>query len=536
LGAKLTLADAEVAIGLQTASVDATGAATITVATGQRHIATVIIGEIPYLAQLVQPIPGGSLIIDSESTTRTILFVLAAAWILPEPIVDSFLDTVAADVDLSALEDAVSSLLLAGRSPFDSNDDDVVSNMLPALEEIHLSYVAWLKAHPIHWDLDEELMPKSLSSIKLAPPIMQGGFKLSVQPAEADKLLVSVKNNSVRPGRAVVDRALPFQQDRVSVTTITSAAFTYTNTLSEFFSETGNPVVATNTYLPLMDTHPGVNVYDVTIAAPSTTTFLPPNSPYYGDWVFASRYFYWDVGVWPLVGELVGGVIKAGQLNCAATVAGEAYEALTWALDPASFDFVDAVGSVVKVVKTMDVAKCGISLSLGQKAKVALEAAELVLNVLGWAKWGINATLGVISQTINSPAAVQFEITVCNPSCEGVVCGYDLCGKQCPDQCGQGKQCNYESGKCSLTSVAKTCQELGRECDKWPDGCGLDTDCGTCPSGNCVLGKCEACKTNFCQTEGYSTGQYCDGPSELVTCGTVGVCKTVKATETCGSG
>ena len=48
-------------------------------------------------------------------------------------------------------------------------------------------------------------------------------------------------------------------------------------------------------------------------------------------------------------------------------------------------------------------------------------------------------------------------------------------------------------GACIIPCVPKTCEELGKQCGTWEDGCGNQLDCGECGEGeNCNLGVCQA--------------------------------------------
>ncbi len=121
-------------------------------------------------------------------------------------------------------------------------------------------------------------------------------------------------------------------------------------------------------------------------------------------------------------------------------------------------------------------------------------------------------------------------------------------GKQCnkwDDGCGKTLDCGVCSGtdqcdatgNCVTDCTPKTCQQLGKECGNWDDGCGKQIPCGTCTGGNCVAGACVPCKSDFCQTSGYSSGQYCKDASTLVTCKIDGACKVeVEPPQTCTSG
>jgi hypothetical protein len=70
----------------------------------------------------------------------------------------------------------------------------------------------------------------------------------------------------------------------------------------------------------------------------------------------------------------------------------------------------------------------------------------------------------------------------CLPNCQDKCCGDDGCGNDCADNCVEGQACNATSCTCEEVCVPQSCQELGKQCDFWDDGCGVDIDCGSCPS------------------------------------------------------
>jgi len=91
----------------------------------------------------------------------------------------------------------------------------------------------------------------------------------------------------------------------------------------------------------------------------------------------------------------------------------------------------------------------------------------------------------------------------CAPDCAGRVCGSDGCGGQCPPGCGQGEACS-PGGECVACTPACTDKTCGS------DGCG-----GTCPPG-CSQGEvcngagtCEACRPDCAGKQCGPDG--CDG-------------------------
>ncbi|MBN2496246.1 MAG: hypothetical protein JXR96_16760 [Deltaproteobacteria bacterium] len=83
---------------------------------------------------------------------------------------------------------------------------------------------------------------------------------------------------------------------------------------------------------------------------------------------------------------------------------------------------------------------------------------------------------------------------VCVPDCDGRCCGSDACGGICPDDCGEtGQVCNTGTCLCEGACDPESCDDLGKDCGDWPDGCGGTAHCGGCPTGQeCnAQGQCE---------------------------------------------
>ncbi len=103
----------------------------------------------------------------------------------------------------------------------------------------------------------------------------------------------------------------------------------------------------------------------------------------------------------------------------------------------------------------------------------------------------------------------------CVADCVGKECGDDGCGGSC-GTCNTGYSCNAE-GICILDCIPQTCQDLGKECEVWDDGCGGSVDCDGCGAGkNCNNGVCESICVPDC--EGKQCGE--DGCG-----GSCGVCE-----------
>ncbi|HOA14490.1 MAG TPA: hypothetical protein PLB35_11200 [Myxococcota bacterium] len=83
--------------------------------------------------------------------------------------------------------------------------------------------------------------------------------------------------------------------------------------------------------------------------------------------------------------------------------------------------------------------------------------------------------------------------TICIPQCFGKCCGDDGCGGACTDNCAlNGQECDTETCTCGAACPTRTtCQDLGKNCGTWDDGCGGTQDCGTCTTGECVDGACQ---------------------------------------------
>jgi hypothetical protein len=80
---------------------------------------------------------------------------------------------------------------------------------------------------------------------------------------------------------------------------------------------------------------------------------------------------------------------------------------------------------------------------------------------------------------IKSMILLRNDITyTCITECKGKECGPDMCNGVCGN-CPYAYMCN-SIGKCVLSCKSKTCQELGKTCGTFDDGCGNLIDCGKC--------------------------------------------------------
>jgi hypothetical protein len=97
------------------------------------------------------------------------------------------------------------------------------------------------------------------------------------------------------------------------------------------------------------------------------------------------------------------------------------------------------------------------------------------------------------------------------------------------------------------TCTKQSCTDLGKNCGKWPDGCGgVTDDCGTCsagescgsgPGGNCGVGPCLNKAT--CAGLGATCGMQGDNCGGLIDCGTCiapATCGGGGVPNTCGTG
>lgn len=92
----------------------------------------------------------------------------------------------------------------------------------------------------------------------------------------------------------------------------------------------------------------------------------------------------------------------------------------------------------------------------------------------------------------------------CLPDCTGKCCGDDGCGGNCTDTCNAtGQTCNNQSCECEGNCQPLTCEQTGKECGTWNDGCGDQIECGGC-LWECVGGKCIVC------------GEGADGTPEII--------------------
>lgn len=106
----------------------------------------------------------------------------------------------------------------------------------------------------------------------------------------------------------------------------------------------------------------------------------------------------------------------------------------------------------------------------------------------------------------------------CKPDCSVAKCGPDPeCDESCGD-CNAGSTCT--NGQCIPDCVAKTCQQLGKDCDSWSDKCDGTVNCGGC-SGigeQCLNGQC-ICEPLTCQETGKECGSWQNGCGGTVSCG-----------------
>lgn len=128
----------------------------------------------------------------------------------------------------------------------------------------------------------------------------------------------------------------------------------------------------------------------------------------------------------------------------------------------------------------------------------------------------------------------------CAPDCSGKQCGDDGCGGSCgsclnppADYCQSSSVLREYTGNSTCSSgtcvweytdqtcvygcsngscggcAAKTCAELGKQCDSWSDGCGGLVDCGSCGTNQyCSSGVCK-CSYLTCDTVCCASGQVC---------------------------
>ncbi|HUU00347.1 MAG TPA: hypothetical protein VM425_02800 [Myxococcota bacterium] len=114
----------------------------------------------------------------------------------------------------------------------------------------------------------------------------------------------------------------------------------------------------------------------------------------------------------------------------------------------------------------------------------------------------------------------------CQPQCTGKCCGDNGCGGICTDACAvAGQFCNPVSCECEGTCNASTCDDLGKECGQWDDGCGVQLECGTCTEGDCGAdGKC-SCTEGHKRCQGASYQECQAGTfNELQHCGDQQAC------------
>ncbi len=119
----------------------------------------------------------------------------------------------------------------------------------------------------------------------------------------------------------------------------------------------------------------------------------------------------------------------------------------------------------------------------------------------------------------------------CSPTCDtgpgcmesldhGYIVSGDCCGNGQCYKCDEAGGYHWDGNSCTV-DCAESCEELGKECGSWPDGCGNTIDCEECSEGNCVDGIC--CLAD-CDSLGYE-------------CGTHTICGlSVPCGEDCGSG
>ena len=88
-------------------------------------------------------------------------------------------------------------------------------------------------------------------------------------------------------------------------------------------------------------------------------------------------------------------------------------------------------------------------------------------------------------------ACVTSEPPVSPPSCT------KQCGTAC---CGKEESCDEETNTCVACEL-KSCQALGKNCGKIPDGCAGILNCGTCSGGQLCGGggAPNVCGTSTCE-------------------------------------
>lgn len=118
---------------------------------------------------------------------------------------------------------------------------------------------------------------------------------------------------------------------------------------------------------------------------------------------------------------------------------------------------------------------------------------------------------------------------VCEFTCAGKNC--QQLGKQCDvwgDGCGGTVDCgpceggyHCEAGLCVKDCVPLNCTQLGKQCDVWPDTCGGQVACGDCAVGHsCAAGKCiQDCVPKSCGQLGKQCGWQDDGCGKQIDCG-----------------
>ena len=120
----------------------------------------------------------------------------------------------------------------------------------------------------------------------------------------------------------------------------------------------------------------------------------------------------------------------------------------------------------------------------------------------------------------------------CEPSCEGVCCGDDNCGGECPDICGDtNQQCNVDTCECEGDCEPKNCTALNKDCGEWDDKCGATIDCGSCQNGlicnengKCAEENCEKdCSGRECGLDPLC-GETCGSCDENNNCNSFGKC------------
>ncbi|HQP27106.1 MAG TPA: right-handed parallel beta-helix repeat-containing protein, partial [Candidatus Syntrophosphaera sp.] len=501
--------EGSIILDLMTYPVDSSGDAVVPHVPDRDRIAIYMVADKPMMVALVPRGLSGSVILDASSTASYIVRLLVGGWLLPQDMTSDFMSVIASEIDTASLVTAVAEANSVNESPFTTEVSSLRTDINSSLVTAVQSFELWFAAHPISWTPDDSINTRTnalaTATGSISPSGRLGGFKPTTT-VDVDFLLTTIHNDRVRPGRAIINRLTPTSVPRVAQEDIPSGRFSYVNTLADLFGGGGGPVEGTTTSLEPVSLSTGPNTLRLSVISSSTTTFIPESSQYHDDFLWAQRQFWWEIVFLPALDELFGFAIGESEFSCAIGLAQYSLELNSLDWEGEDFSFIAVAGLIWDFLQGSDWGTCILGPWSARLIKLAKVAGNL-LNIVKVFEYLTNGTMGILSETINAPAGVQWDINVCVPSCDGVTCGDDQCGDNCPDACPAGSSCNY------LTSTCQPICECNSALDPCcSDGCNFDGASRVCNPGVATR---YTCPNGSCGEDVYVSHQiqYCSGSS-----------------------